>query len=471
VSVRLYLLAVDGAGMRWYLASVAAFALAVLTHPVSVSCAVVFVVLDLWPARRFPTGPGWWWGAPGRRLWLEKMPYFLLASLFLVTIHARLNPTGIWAPDIKGRTFAPTALVMQAFHVWAHYLWRPWLPFGLAPVYTSLFGFDPLAWPFLVSAAVVIGVTALLLWKRRVFPSALALWACHLLLLIPALGLLEITHYESDRFAYVPGVLWSVALIGLLARLTNPRARRLACAAVAVLVVMAAGASFRQTRVWRDSETLFKYTIESLGPHPYRSDLYWRLGMVYAAEHRGQDAIEQYRKSLAISPGPSARYLLAHALEAQGDLDAALAEYGELLRTHPQAEIFLRVARIRLVQGKTDEAIASFREILRIKPDSLEALDRLAWILSTSDDSAVRNGAEAVRLAGRACDRTGHSTPALLATLAAAQAEAGHLVQAGETARRVLALAQAAGDKRAFELGRVLLARFQSGQPYRDPRR
>jgi tetratricopeptide (TPR) repeat protein len=193
--------------------------------------------------------------------------------------------------------------------------------------------------------------------------------------------------------------------------------------------------------------------------------------MVYAAEHRGQAAIEQYRKSLAIAPGPSARYLLAHALESQGDLDAALAEYGELLRSHPQAEILLRVARIRLVQGKTDEAIASFREILRIKPDSLEALDRLAWILSTSDDSAIRNGAEAVRLAGRACDRTGHSTPALLATLAAAQAEAGDLVQAGETARRVLALAQAAGDKRALELGRVLLARFQSGQPYRDPRR
>ena len=57
-------------------------------------------------------------------------------------------------------------------------------------------------------------------------------------------------------------------------------------------------------------------------------------------------------------------------------------------------------------------------------------LDELAWLLATYPDSKSRDGAEAVRLAERACDLTERRILALLDTLAAAYAETGDFPRA-----------------------------------------
>ena len=76
---------------------------------------------------------------------------------------------------------------MQASYIWAYYLWKPWAPLHLSPVYTNLLSFNPLSAPFLASAGLVAGLTAFLWRKRRQWPWALGLWICHLVLLLPAL--------------------------------------------------------------------------------------------------------------------------------------------------------------------------------------------------------------------------------------------------------------------------------------------
>ena len=93
--------------------------------------------------------------------------------------------------------------------------------------------------------------------------------------------------------------------------------------------------------------------------------------------------------------------------------------------------------------GRTREAVAQYREALRLNPNLAGALNNLAWVLAASPDDELRNGAEAVRLAERACELTHYGEPLFLGTLAAAYAECravpgsgGHGGKGGATRNR-----------------------------------
>ena len=85
--------------------------------------------------------------------------------------------------------------------------------------------------------------------------------------------------------------------------------------------------------------------------------------------------------------------------------------------------------------GKLKEAVEHYHQALKAQPDNPVLLNNLAWLLASTDDLAVRNGAEAVRLASRAVDLTDDTQPMLIGTLAAAYAADGQFNKAVETAR------------------------------------
>ena len=253
----------------FYWGAVGAFALSMLSYPFAFGYAAVLLVLDVYPLRRFSRGPCGWRDAAARRVWLEKVPFVLLGGLVLITLLGRLRPAGFWTQFRPWPELTPWAKAMQASYIWAYYLWKPWAPLHLSPVYTNLLSFNPLSAPFLASAGLVAGLTAFLWRKRRQWPWALGLWICHLVLLLPALGLTEHPHYSSDRYSYIPGILWSVLLAAACLRLRDrPRMFASALAAVMVLVAVLGAMSFRQTRIWRDSVSLFEYTLAALGNNP-----------------------------------------------------------------------------------------------------------------------------------------------------------------------------------------------------------
>jgi Flp pilus assembly protein TadD len=117
--------------------------------------------------------------------------------------------------------------------------------------------------------------------------------------------------------------------------------------------------------------------------------------------------------------------------------------------------------------GKALEAAAQYQEVLRSDPDSLEALNNLAWLLATSEDANVRNGPEAVKLAERACELTHHET-SFLGTLAAAYAEAGRFQDAIATAEKARTQAQNRGETSLEERNQQLLDLYRQGKPYHE---
>ena len=270
-----------------YGCSVAAYAMAMLTYPLAFGWALVLLALDWYPLRRFEAGAAWWRGARLRGLLREKVPFVLLGGLVLATLFARANPSTVWAQPAGGPGLDWFGRAMQAFYVWAYYLWRPWVPFHLSPVYTTLIDFNANNWRFWLSAALVLGTTALVVWKRHHWPWALVLWTSYLTLLLPALGLTEHPHYTSDRYDYLPGLVCALVLAASLWKVST-RPRLFAAGAVCAIALAAfwASLSFEQMRIWRSTVSLLEYAVRELGEDPRRSDLRRRLAGLYAGQGR-----------------------------------------------------------------------------------------------------------------------------------------------------------------------------------------
>lgn len=95
--------------------------------------------------------------------------------------------------------------------------------------------------------------------------------------------------------------------------------------------------------------------------------------------------------------------LFHKAVEAhiRGDLERALALYGEVIEGNPDhAEALHNAGVIYLTRGDTGKAIHSFREALRIRPDYPDALNNLATALKRTGDreAALRSMERAVSL-------------------------------------------------------------------------
>jgi Flp pilus assembly protein TadD len=134
----------------------------------------------------------------------------------------------------------------------------------------------------------------------------------------------------------------------------------------------------------------------------------------------------------------------------------------------PTAETRAQVAATWAGQGKFRCAIVAYRAALALQPKSQGILNNLAWLLATCPDAGVRDGTEAVRLAGQACDLTQFQITMMVGTLAAAYAEAGRFSEAVATAQKACALATESGDQPLARRNQELLEQYRAGRPYRE---
>jgi tetratricopeptide (TPR) repeat protein len=97
------------------------------------------------------------------------------------------------------------------------------------------------------------------------------------------------------------------------------------------------------------------------------------------------------------------------------------------------------------------DAVRAYEAALAAAPDDLTALNNIAWQRAAHPDEKIRDGAAAVKYAGRAAELSKHAEPSILDTLAAAYAQAGRFDDAVATAEKALAIARAAGNSALAE--------------------
>ena len=162
---------------------------------------------------------------------------------------------------------------------------------------------------------------------------------------------------------------------------------------------------------------------------------------------------------LAVSPfDVAAHSSVAVAMAQTGDLVTAARQLGYVMMLRPNAEEALaQLHQIVSSLAKAPDGLQRLRDIATNAPDSPRMLDELAWLLATYPDSNARDGAEAVRLAERACALTDRRVPALLATLAAAYAETGDFSRAVAAGEEALSEARSLGDADGIKLSENIL--------------
>lgn len=217
------------------------------------------------------------------------------------------------------------------------------------------------------------------------------------------------------------------------------------------------GAGAYLERQGRNEEARGRYE-EAVRREPRLHAAQVNLGAILLRQGDGGAALGHFEAAVALEP-QSAPSRLGRALSLTylDRIPEAIRDLRVLVRLEPRAPghwFLLGQAQARA--GLYLESYNAFRTANRLRPNDPETLNALAWLASGRDDPALARPEDAVRLAERACELTGHRDPSLLDTLAVALEAAGRPEEARDRYHRAATL--------ALEQGKHDLARQIQGR-------
>lgn len=391
----------EGTRNRWYALALLFFVCGLMSKPMLVTLPFVLLLLDFWPFRRLELG-GDVLGdraLPGLGLKQlvplikEKAPFFLLSAVSCaITVFAQRRAMTSLV------RLSPGERVANALSSYVAYLEKSFWPVHLGIPYLL-----PTHWPLMkviFAAVLVLGCSILAFCTYRRMPFVVVGWFWFLGTLVPVIGLVQVgAQALADRYTYVPligifvVIVWGLA--ELAARLRNPALPM--GAAVAVLVGMTILAR-EQAGYWRDTETLFRHTLEVTKDN-YAA--YSILSSVYFEEGKLDKATAYCQRALDIKPNyPDALNNFGAILEAKGS-NESLEAYREALRMDPNhTGALYNLGNALMARGKQEEALGYFEKVLKLKPGSLETLNNMANALAALGrlDEAIADYRYALRV-------------------------------------------------------------------------
>jgi tetratricopeptide (TPR) repeat protein len=357
-------------------------------------------------------------------LWFLAAIYMLFRAHFL----------GGLAPEKNSSHVTLWQILLSAIALVGQYVWKLVWPVRLCVYYVFHSSTNPLDLRVLAGLAVLLALAALCLvcWRSRernirFAPFAILWFSATLAPVLNAhwVGL----NVFAERYLYLPsvGVAW---LVGLCATKlwfhagARPAQRRaLALVGVTVGMLYAARIVIRD-RDWNNEIVLYTRTLK-LEPSPA---IYINLGSALEEQGRVDEAMAQYSEALRLQPShPQAHNVLGLALAGQGRLDEAMAQYSEALRIKPDfAAAHYNLGRALQRQGRINEAMAQYSEALRLQPSHPQAHNVLGLALAGQGrlDEAMAQYSEALRIKpdfaaahynlGRALERQGRINEAIV---------------------------------------------------------
>src|SRR2546427_20717 len=398
VTILVYLRACEGEerGRRWYWLAVATVVFALLSKSMVVTLPVVLLILDVYPLRRLGGAIGWW-SEPARRVYVEKIPFVLLAAA--ASAIAVMAQSSVHAAASLAQLSLPGRLVVSAYGL-GFYLWKMVVPVNLSPLYELPRTMDPVAPPFILSYALVLAITAIVLALRRPVPGLPAAWVAYVVVLLPVLGILQSgPQIAADRYTYLAGLGWaSLAGAGLLS--TWRRWPPFVLTGLAVVLLSGLGTlTWNQVEVWHDSEKLWTH---ALAIDPKTSMAQFGLGRVRADQGKPAEAIEHSRQALNIKPDHgAAHYNWGVVLGQQGKPAEAIEHYRLALQMRANsADAHNNWGVVLGQQGRLADAVEHFQQALRLKPDFAEAHNNWGFALAQQGKraEAIEHYRHALRL-------------------------------------------------------------------------
>jgi Flp pilus assembly protein TadD len=340
--ILLYLRAASSSAARrrgWLALAVLSFTLSIFSKAIVMTLPLLLIILDWYPLRRLSLAPATWRSREALAVWLEKLPFFVVAGIGAAVSYWAVNSNEFFTPSSK---YPLPSRIAMAFYSVTFYASKTVLPIDLSPLYELPSRVDPLEPQFVLAMISVTLVTMMLIALAARWPAGLAAFAWYAIILAPVGGLVHAGfQLAHDRYSYLSCLSWALlvggGVISLLragaAGTLQPAFIRVTAAALGLWLVTLAALTWQQVQVWRDTESLWTHATFATPECSICHDNYGALIVNRAIKRPGEEliAVSHFHQALALKPDRDKPY---------GGLGLALIQ----LQRPAQAEAPLRRA-------------------------------------------------------------------------------------------------------------------------------
>jgi regulator of sirC expression with transglutaminase-like and TPR domain len=323
----------------FYLLCLFSFVLAVMSKAMAFTLPFVFVILDMYPLKRINVRSLF----ENHKALIEKIPFFAIsiASIIItIGVHEEIDAV------VSLSTSPFLERIPVVFKALSFYLVKTVWPSNLAPFHPYPTEISFLTFEYLGAFILVTAITALciFLWRRG-NSIWITVWAYFVITLLPILGIVRVgAYFAAERYTYMPSI-GLFLLIGVGVALLWEKAdrkepvfllnKKLIISVCVLTIVFLSIITVRQTRVWKDSITLWNHELE-----------------IYP---KNQFALPNRAKAYAES----------------GDIQNALDDLNRAIRENPLSSLaYIGRAQVYIQVQKYEEAIKDLDNYIKIKPDS-----------------------------------------------------------------------------------------------------
>ena len=414
-----------------YLLVVVFLAFGLMSKPMLVTLPFVLLLLDYWPLDRL--GPKR--GKAGTKyslshLIIEKVPLFVMVLVSCIVTYIVQRKAGAM------HTTENYNLLIRFANVFISYL--QYINKTIWPVRLAMFYPHPgpnVSFSFaVVSAALLLAVTILILRFAKDRRYLVTGWFWYLGTLVPVIGLVQVgSQAMADRYSYITLTGLFIIIAWGLPELFGGWPYRKVVLWISSLVVLfsLAVCSHFQQRHWKNTITLcehaLKVTDDNYMAHFCITDMLleqgrieeavWHsaeavrirpnriavngLGIALYRAGRIDDAIRCYKRVIEVAPGfGPAHANLGYALAAKGKFAEAVGHYRIALETVNEPRIHSELGDALLNLGRFKEAVTEYRKVLSANSNDPNVLNALGYALMNNGEleEAIAHFNQAVRI-------------------------------------------------------------------------
>lgn len=450
----------------WYAVAMMLFIAALLSKTVTCSLPAAILLLI-------------WWKRGTVRFAdvLPTLPMFVIGfAMAMVTAWMERGIVGAtgsdWELSIADR-------VLIAGRALGFYAGRLVWPVNLSFVYER-WTIDPRAlwqWMYVIGAVGVI--VSLWMLRHRIGRGPLTAALLFGGTLLPALGFFDVYPFQfsfvADHFQYHASISFIVLLVAaasaMLQRLSF-KSQAFQAAFFACWLIALGTMTWRQSRIYRDQETLW---TDTLAKNPNAFLAHSNLALVLRNRGELDRAAHHYQAALDIKADlPQALNGLGVIWSQRGEFEKAAEHFRAAIHAEPEyAEPYNGLGAVLVRQGKLDEAIPNFRRAVELMPHLVDARLNLglALVRANQSDEALTQFALALQssphdpkahfLMGNLLAAQGHHDAALTHLSNASQA--GPYASQANLAMGVVLMRMNRNDEAAAHFREVL--RLTPGHP------
>ena len=322
----------------YFIASAVALVLAVLSKPTAFVIPVAMLTIDI--ALQLYN--------PERGFWKRRAVFFACALLFVLPLSFWLIKMMISVGGVKpyhGGTFwnnllAVSQILIEYIKLYAFTL--RYVADYPVKLYTSISDWH--AWVFIFLNFALITTAVISLLKHRYILPIFVAW--HYIFILPVSHIFPISQTLADRYAFLSSLSWCVLLGYALTLLWQKRLNfnklspNLPALAAFIMFAIIASAysymTYRQTFIWRNSQTLWENTVARF---TNSNSANVNLSVIYIEQGRYEDAqvlCVNAIKNLSYDYFAISNLALAQML--MGQYDNAIHNYKEALKLRPDMD-------------------------------------------------------------------------------------------------------------------------------------